>query len=61
MIKFCCDPTEVSIAIPIDSKQVVSFEEFLKSQVIQHEALTWLLVEKGRFTKKEFLNMVSVR
>ncbi len=60
MIKFCCDPTEVSIAISTDSKQVVSFEEFLKSQVIQQEALTRLLVEKGIFTKEEFFERVKV-
>jgi hypothetical protein len=29
------------------------------SQVIQQEALTRLLVEKGIFTKKEFLEMVK--
>jgi len=38
----------------------VSFEELLKSQVIQQEAFTGLLVEKGIFTKEEFLEMVKV-
>jgi hypothetical protein len=33
------------MAIPLDSKQIVSFEELLMSQVIQQEALTRLLVE----------------
>ena len=47
------------MAIGLDSKQVVSFEELLTSQVIQQEALTKLLVEKGVFTKEEFLEMVS--
>jgi uncharacterized protein YqgQ len=37
-----------------------SFEELLMSQVIQQEALTRLLVEKGIFTKEEFLEMVRV-
>jgi hypothetical protein len=36
------------MATVLDSKQVVSFEELLMSQVIQQEALTRLLVEKGR-------------
>jgi len=43
------------MAIPLDPKQVVSFEELLMSQVVQQEAFTRLLVEKGIFTKKEFL------
>jgi hypothetical protein len=30
------------------------------SQVVQQEVLTRLLVEKGIFTKKEFLEMVKV-
>lgn len=44
----------------LEPKQVVSFEELLMSQVIQQEALTRLLVEKGIFTKQEFLDMVKV-
>ena len=47
------------MAIPLDPKQIVSFEELLMSQVIQQEALTRLLVEKGIFTKEEFLEMVK--
>jgi len=49
-----------AMAIPLDPKQVVSFEELLMSQVVQQEALTRLLVEKGIFTKEEFLEMVKV-
>jgi len=30
------------------------------SQVVQQEALTRLLVEKGMFTKEEFLDMVKM-
>jgi uncharacterized protein YqgQ len=30
------------------------------SQVVQQEALTRLLIEKGIFTKEEFLEMVKV-
>ncbi|MGA2318687.1 MAG: hypothetical protein ABSG71_20260 [Thermodesulfobacteriota bacterium] len=48
------------MAIPFDPKQVVSFKELLMSQVIQQEALTRLLVEKGIFSKEEFLEMVKV-
>jgi hypothetical protein len=51
---------ETSMAIPLDPKQVVSFEKLLKSQVIQQEALTRLLVEKGIFTEEEFLEMWRV-
>ena len=46
------------MAIPLDPKQVVSFEELLLSQIIQQETLTRLLVEKGIFSKEEFLERV---
>jgi hypothetical protein len=39
------------MAISLDPKQVVSFEELLMPQVVQQEALTKLLVEKGIFMK----------
>ena len=48
------------MATPLDPKQIVSFEELLMSQVVQQEALTRLLVEKGIFSKEEFLGMVRV-
>ena len=48
------------MAVALDSKQVVSFEELLMSQVVQQEALTRLLVEKGIFTREELLEMVKV-
>jgi hypothetical protein len=51
---------EVSMAIPLDPKQMVSFEELPTSRVVQEEALTRLLVEKGVFTKEELLEMVKV-
>ena len=47
------------MAISLDPKQVVSFEELLMSQVVQQEALTRLLIEKGIFTREEFLGMVK--
>ena len=48
------------MATPPDSKQVVSLEELLMSQVVQQEALTRLLVEKGIITKEKFLEMVKL-
>ena len=48
------------MAISLDLKQLVSSEELFVSQVIQQEALTRLLVEKGIFSKEEFLEMVQV-
>jgi hypothetical protein len=39
------------MAISLNPKQIVSFEELLMSQVVQPEALTRLLVEKGVFAK----------
>jgi hypothetical protein len=47
------------MATPLDPKQAVSFEELLMSQVVSQEALTRLLVEKGIFTREEFLEMVK--
>ena len=35
------------MAIPLDPEQVVSSKELLMSQVVQQEALTSLLIEKG--------------
>jgi len=48
------------MATALDPKQIASFEELLMSQVVQQEALTRLLVEKGIISKKEFLEMVRV-
>lgn len=48
------------MAIPLNPKQLVSFEELLTCQVIQQEALTRLLIEKWIFTEEEFLKMVKV-
>ena len=47
------------MAIPLDPKQIVSYEELLMSQVVQQEALTRLLVEKGVFTERGVLGMVE--
>lgn len=48
------------MAVALDPKQIVSFEELLMSQVVQQEALTRLLVKKGIITKEEFLEMVKM-
>ena len=46
--------------IPLDPKQIVSCEELVMSRVVSQEAVIRLLVEKGIFTKEEFLKMVEV-
>jgi hypothetical protein len=46
--------------LALDPKQIVSLEGFPMFQVIQQEALTGLLVEKGIFTKEEFFEMAKV-
>jgi uncharacterized protein YqgQ len=51
---------EAPMATALDPKQIVSSEELLMSQVVQQEALTRLLIEKGILTKEEFLEMVRV-
>ena len=48
------------MAIGLGPERVVSLDELLMSQVVQQEALTRLLIEKGIFTKEEFLEMVKV-
>jgi hypothetical protein len=48
------------MAIALDPKQIVLNDELLISQVISQEAIIRLLVEKGIFTKEEFLKMVEV-
>jgi hypothetical protein len=48
------------MATALDPKQTVSFEELIMSQVVQQEALTRLLMEKGIISREEFLGMVKV-
>ncbi len=45
------------MAEKLDPKQIVSFEELLMSQVVQQEALTRMLIEKGVFTREGFLKI----
>ena len=47
------------MAISVDPKQMVSSDELLMSQVVSNEAIIRLLVEKGIFSKEEFLKMVN--
>ena len=47
------------MGIGMDSKQVVSFEELLMFQVVSQDTLIRLLIEKGIFTKEEFLEKVE--
>ena len=48
------------MAIPLDPKQIVSSEQLLMSLVVSQDAVIRLLVEKGIFSKEEFLEMVNV-
>ncbi len=48
------------MAISLDPKQIVLNDELLLSQVVSQEAIIGLLVEKGIFSKEEFLKMVEV-
>lgn len=48
------------MATALDPNQIVSSEELLMSQVVSQEAVIRLLVEKGIFSKEEFLEMVKV-
>ena len=48
------------MAIALDPKQIVSSNELLMSQVVSQEAVIRLLLEKGIFSKEEFLEMVNV-
>jgi len=45
------------MAIALDPKQVVSSYELLMSQVVFQEVVIRLPVEKGMFSKEEFLAM----
>jgi hypothetical protein len=47
------------MATLLDPKQMVSFGELLMSQVVHQEALIQLLIKKGIFSKKEFLETVK--
>jgi len=42
------------MAEKLDEKEVVSFKELLMSQIINLDAVTQLLIEKGIITEEEF-------
>jgi len=48
------------MATLLDPKQIVLNDELLMSQVVSQEAVIRLLVEKGIFTKEEFLEVARV-
>ena len=48
------------MATALDPKTMVSPNELLMSQDVSNEAIIRLLIEKGIFTKEEFLEMVNV-
>ena len=48
------------MATGLDFKQVVSSNELLMSQVVSQEGVIRLLIEKGIFSREEFLKMVNV-
>ena len=43
-----------SMARKLDDKELVSFEENLRANMIQVDALSQLLIEKGLITEQEF-------
>jgi hypothetical protein len=48
------------MAVGLDPKQIVLNDELHMSQVVSQEVVIRLLVEKGIFSKEEFLKMVNV-
>ena len=48
------------MAIALDPKQIVSFEELLMPQVVSQEVIIRLLVEKGIFTREESLGIRKI-
>ncbi|GAH77646.1 unnamed protein product [marine sediment metagenome] len=43
-----------TVARKLDEKELVSFEELLRANMIQVDALSQLLIEKGLITEQEF-------
>jgi len=48
------------MAIGLDPKQGVSPEQLITSLLVSQDAVVRLLIEKGIFTKEEFLEKVNV-
>jgi hypothetical protein len=57
-----CNDCPLSILLPskISDRAITFSPDQIVSQGVSNEALTRLLVEKGIFTKEEFLEMVTV-
>ena len=47
------------MAEKLDQSELVSFKELLMANSIQVDAIAQLLIEKGFFTKEEFLAMLK--
>jgi hypothetical protein len=47
------------MAQKLDDKEVVSFEELLMANVIQMDAISQLLIEKGIITEQEFFTKLK--
>jgi hypothetical protein len=47
------------MAQKLDDKEVVSFEELLMANVIQMDAISQLLIEKGFITEQEFFTKLK--
>jgi len=47
------------MAEKIDEKETVSFEELLMAQMIQIDAISQLLIEKGLITEAEFFSKLK--
>ena len=47
------------MATRLDDKEMVSSEEFLMAQMVQIDAVTQLLIEKGVFTEEEFYSKLK--
>lgn len=47
------------MAKKLDDKELVSFEELLMANMIQLDAVTQLLIEKGIFTEDEFFTKLK--
>jgi hypothetical protein len=48
------------MGIGLDPKQGLSPEQLITSLLVSQDAVVRLLIEKGVFTKEEFLKMVNV-
>ena len=47
------------MAEKLNDKELVSFEELLRANMIQMDAVTQLLIEKGIFSEQEFFSKLK--